>query len=335
VLVLAETSAFDDHKTGAGHPERRGRLEAAVSGIDAAKLWDAVVPLSSRRADEEELFRVHSPDYVRWLSTFCEDGGGQIDLDTVASSGSYETALLACGAVLAVVDALEAGAGEIGFVAARPPGHHATASRAMGFCLLNNVAVAVAALVERGQRVCVLDWDVHHGNGTSDIFWNDPRVLYVSTHEWPLYPGTGRAEERGGPDAIGLTVNIPLPAGTTGDVVRAAFDEIVAPAIESFAPDWVLVSSGFDAHRADPLASLGLTSGDFAFLGAAAVSFAPKRGRTVFVLEGGYDFDALRVSTGAMLSAALDHPFRAEEPSAGGPGRDVIDRLRARQKGET
>jgi acetoin utilization deacetylase AcuC-like enzyme len=213
-------------------------------------------------------------------------------------------------------------------VAARPPGHHALAEQSMGFCMINNIAVGAAALAERGERVLIVDFDVHHGNGTQDIFWDDARVLYVSTHEWPLYPGTGRAEETGGPRATGLTVNIPLPAGATGDVMLKAADEAMAPVVEGFDPTWVLVSAGFDAHRADPLARLELTAGDFADLVRRIVAFAPGPGRTVLVLEGGYDLDALRLSVGAAMSALLDGPYRPEAATSGGPGGDVVDAVR-------
>ena len=177
-------------------------------------------------------------------------------------------ALLAAGAGLAAVDALERGEGTAAFCAVRPPGHHAEPDRAMGFCLLNNVAVTAAALRDRGQRVLIVDWDAHHGNGTQDMFWADPDVMYVSLHEWPLYPGTGRLDDVGVGPGAGTTVNFPLPAGATGDVYLAALDDVVAPLVERFAPDWVLVSAGFDAHRADPLTGLGLPSGDFADLTA-------------------------------------------------------------------
>ncbi len=289
---------------------------------------DAVTQLEPRRATDEELTRVHPRRYLDALRAFCLSGGGDLDPDTTVVPGSWDTALLAAGAVLAAVDALGAGSGEAAFVAARPPGHHALADRAMGFCLLNNVAVAAASLVGRGERVLVVDWDVHHGNGTQDIFWNEPAVLYVSTHQWPLYPGTGRMEETGGPKAPGTTLNVPLPPGATGDVLLAAFDEVVAPVVERFSPTWVLVSAGFDAHRADPQAGLELTSGDFAALTERVRHYAPAPGRVVAVLEGGYDLDALRLSVSATVSALLGERDAPEAPSSGGPGRDVLAAVR-------
>jgi acetoin utilization deacetylase AcuC-like enzyme len=179
-----------------------------------------------------------------------------------------------------------------------------------------------------------VDFDVHHGNGTQDIFWNDPRVLYISTHKWPLYPGTGRIDETGGTGAPGLTVNVPLPAGATGDVLLRCADEVMAPAVDRFDPTWVLVSAGFDAHRDDPLADLRLTAGDFADLTARVVRFAPRAGRTVLVLEGGYDLDALRLSVGASLAAVLDRPYRPEGASSGGPGADTVDTARRIHAGD-
>ena len=181
----------------------------------------------------------------------------------------------------------------IGFVAVRPPGHHALRDHAMGFCLLNNVAIVAASLRSRGERVAIIDWDVHHGNGTQAIFWNDPNVLFVSTHQWPLYPGSGGAREIGGVDALGLTVNVPLPPGATGDVLVRGFDEVAAPVIDEFAPTWILVSAGYDAHRADPLANLALSSGDFARV-ASRVGAIAAPGRLALFLEGGYNVEALR-----------------------------------------
>jgi acetoin utilization deacetylase AcuC-like enzyme len=194
----------------------------------------------------------------------------------------------------------------------------------MGFCLINNVAVSAAALAARGERVLVVDWDVHHGNGTQDIFWDDPRVMYVSTHEWPAYPGTGRPQETGGPGAPGLNINVPLPPGATGDVARRALDEVVQPAVAKFAPTWILLSAGFDAHRADPLAGLAWSAGDYADLTATVSGWAPSQGRLIAFLEGGYDLDALAASSAATLSALAGGEYRPEPPTSGGPGGEVV-----------
>jgi acetoin utilization deacetylase AcuC-like enzyme len=328
VLLLSASPALDHHDVGPSHPERPARVQAALAGIEEAGLEDAVVRLEPRRATQEELALVHPVSYLEALHAFCDAGGGALDPDTIAGPGSWDTALLAAGAALEVLDALGRGEGDVAFVAARPPGHHALAAEPMGFCLLNNVAVAAAVLAERGERVLVVDWDVHHGNGTQAIFWDDPRVLYVSTHQWPLYPGTGRVSETGGAGAPGLTVNVPLPPRATGDVVLRALDEVVAPVVDGFAPTWVLGSAGYDAHRADPMAGLDLTAGDFADIAARVKAFAPGPGRLAFLLEGGYDLDALRLSVGASLASVLDVSFRPEHASSGGPGDDAVDAAR-------
>ena len=328
MLVVAGAPELDRHDSGPGHPERAARVRAALAGVEDAGLAEAVVTVAPRRATLEELARVHPLPYLEALRAFCEAGGGALDPDTTVGPGSWDTALLAAGAALAAVEALQSGTGDAAFVAARPPGHHATADQAMGFCMLNNVAVAAAALAAGGERVLIVDWDVHHGNGTQDIFWDDPRVLYVSTHQWPLYPGTGRAQDTGGPGAPGTTLNVPLPQGATGDVVLEAFDDVVGEAVEQFAPTWVLVSAGFDAHRDDPLASLALTSGDFAALARKVRQWAPGTGRVAAVLEGGYDLDAVRRSAGAAAAALVGERFVPEAASSGGPGREVIPVVR-------
>jgi acetoin utilization deacetylase AcuC-like enzyme len=197
----------------------------------------------------------------------------------------------------------------------------------MGFCLLNNVAITAAALRDQGRRVLIVDWDAHHGNGTQDMFYADADVLYVSMHEWPLYPGTGRLDEVGLDAGAGTTVNFPFPAGTTGDVYRAALDEVVAPLVERFRPDWVLISAGFDAHRADPLTGMGLRAGDFADLTAQVVGYAPAA-RTIAFLEGGYDLEALRDSVAAMAATLVGTGVRPEPATAGGPGAPVIRAVR-------
>jgi acetoin utilization deacetylase AcuC-like enzyme len=323
VLILAGPVGEAAHD-GGGHPERPERVLAALAGVEDLHLGSDLVRVEPAAAGREALERVHSADYLDELEAFARRGGGALDPDTYVVGDSFHTALLAAGAGPAVVAELQRRASGVGFVCARPPGHHATRQRGMGFCLLNNIAVTAAALADAGARVAVVDWDVHHGNGTQDVFWDDPRVLYASTHQWPLYPGTGRADEVGGAGAAGTTLNVPLPAGATGDVVRRAFDDLVVPAVERFGPDWVLVSAGFDAHRADPLAELSLSAADFGILAATVGALAPAPGRTVLFLEGGYDLAALRRSTAAALSSLLGGPPGAEEPTFGGPGEAAV-----------
>jgi acetoin utilization deacetylase AcuC-like enzyme len=332
VRVLCESHpAFAAHDAGPGHPESPERLTAALAGVDSLGLGDEVVRVEPRPATAEEVAVVHDAGFVDALARFCADGGGPIDADTRAGSESWPAALLAVGAGLDAVARLRDGQAEAAFCAVRPPGHHATPSRAMGFCLLNSLAVCAGSLAAEGERVVIVDWDAHHGNGTQDAFWDDPRVLYVSMHQWPLYPGTGRLTETGDGEGAGLTINLPLPPGATGDVYGAAFDEVVAPAAFSFDPTWVLVSAGFDAHRACPLTSLGLSAGDYNDLGRRSAALAPP-GRCVAFLEGGYDLDALEGSVAAFVGALAGIDHRPEPPTSGGPGRDVVDaaaRLRA------
>jgi acetoin utilization deacetylase AcuC-like enzyme len=194
----------------------------------------------------------------------------------------------------------------------------------MGFCLLNNVAVTAAALADRGECVLIVDYDAHHGNGTQEIFYADPRVVYVSFHQYPLYPGTGAIEEMGSHEGLGANINIPVPPGTTGDVYRRAIDEVLAPLAAAWQPTWLLISAGFDAHRHDPLTGLGLQAGDFADLTASLCQFVPKARRLVF-LEGGYDLDALSDSAGATVAALEGVAFRPEPATSGGPGDHVVD----------
>lgn len=324
--VLVGVLADDRHVTGPGHPERPARL-AAVERALAGPLRDGLAaPLTGRDATGDELARVHDPRYLAAVAGLAAAGGGDLDPDTTVAPGSWATAVAAAGLGLAAVDSLRTGAADAAFVAPRPPGHHATAARGMGFCLVNNVAVVAAALAAAGERVLIVDWDVHHGNGTQAIFWDDPRVLYASTHQWPAYPGTGRATEVGGAGAGGTTVNVPLPPGATGDVALSAFDQVIGPAVDAFGPTWVLVSAGFDAHRDDPLGDLAWSAGDFAALARRAVEWAPARGRTVAILEGGYDLGALARSAAATVRALAGHDDGAERATNGGPGREAVAR---------
>jgi acetoin utilization deacetylase AcuC-like enzyme len=305
-----------------------------LQGIADLHLGSDLLTVDAPPATRNDLLAVHDAQYLDELEAFSRRGGGELDPDTYVTGTSWDAALRAAGAGLAAVEVLRARGEGVAFVAVRPPGHHAERGRGMGFCLLNNVAVTAAALASSGARVVVVDWDVHHGNGTQEIFWDEPDVLYVSTHQWPLYPGTGRPEEVGGVDAIGATLNVPVPPGATGDVLRQAMDDVIAPAVESFRPDWVLVSCGYDAHRADPLAELALSSADFAALARGAAALAPSPGRLVLFLEGGYDLQAIRRSTAATLGALVGDAAQPEEPTFGGPGSEAVrtagrDRKRA------
>ena len=323
MLLLATDPRFAAHEASPRHPERPARLDAVLDGLAKAQADGAITPLEPRPASRAELERVHTPVYLEELERFCARGGGHLDADTGASAASWDAAVHAAGAGLAAVEALERGEGDAAFCAVRPPGHHAEPSHAMGFCLLNNIAVTAAQLRDQGERVLIVDWDAHHGNGTQDMFWTDPDVMYVSMHEWPLYPGTGRLDDVGAGEGAGTTVNFPLPSGATGDVYLDAIDRVVAPLAEKFAPTWVLVSAGYDAHRADPLTGLGLAAGDFADLTARVRDLGPAR-RTIVFLEGGYDLDALRVSVLATVSTLLGEPARPEPATSGGPGRPVV-----------
>jgi acetoin utilization deacetylase AcuC-like enzyme len=289
------------HDPGAGHPECPQRLEAVLAalrqGVAQAQWFEA--PAATRA----QLARVHSAGLIDRVLEQGHRFPRRLDADTVMSADSADAALHACGAAIAAVDAVLGGAASQAFCAVRPPGHHATAGQAMGFCLFNAVAVAAAhALDAHGlSRVAILDFDVHHGNGSQDIFAADPRVLYLSSHEWPLYPGTGAAAETG----IGNIVNAPLPPGSGGDAFRAAWSGLLLPAMEAFGPELVLVSAGFDAHRLDPLADLQLVADDYAWLGGEVARRAAgcAQGRIVSLLEGGYSLSALAECSVAWVGA--------------------------------
>ena len=325
-LIVESHPACLEHESGPGHPERPARVVAAVDGIRGAELGDSVAWVEPRPASVEELALVHNPGYVDALRRFCERGGGMLNLDTGAGRRSWDAALVAAGSGLDAVERLDRGEADAAFCAVRPPGHHATDSKSMGFCLFNNVAVCAAYLAERGERVVIVDWDAHHGNGTQESFYEDGRVLYVSVHQSPMYPFTGPLEERGSGAGEGLNVNFPVSAGATGDVYSAALDSI-AGLIADFGPTWALMSCGFDSHRDDILedTALGLREGDFADLARRCAELAPP-GRRILFLEGGYNTDAIAASSGACARALAGVDADGERTS-GGPGMEVVEEM--------
>jgi acetoin utilization deacetylase AcuC-like enzyme len=326
-LLVESHPACLEHVAGIAHPERPERVEATVRGIRDAGLGDDVVWVEPREATVDELALVHEQGYVEALRRFCQRGGGMLDLDTSAVPQSWAAALVAAGSGLDAVERLDRGEADAAFCAVRPPGHHALHAKAMGFCLFNNVAVCAASLAERGERVVIVDWDVHHGNGTQDTFYADDRVLYISMHQSPFYPFTGSIDERGIGAGEGLTVNFPVPPGTTGDVYAAALD-VVSPRVDAFGPTWVLMSCGFDSHRDDLIGELGLREGDFADLARRSAELVPA-GRRILFLEGGYELDAIANSAAACASALVGVDVDAPR-TAGGPGMEVVDEVHTR-----
>jgi acetoin utilization deacetylase AcuC-like enzyme len=320
------------HDTGA-HPERIERIVAIERELERRD-WLGLERLEAPLVATEALEAVHPTRYVRGLEELCAAGGGHIDADTVVVEASYEAALRGAGGAAQLVDLLLTGEAPTGMSALRPPGHHAEAARAMGFCLFNNVAVAAQRALDAhgAERVLILDWDVHHGNGTNDIFHATPEVLFVSLHESPLYPGTGPAGDVGSGDGTGYTVNVPLPSGTGDATYRSLVDHVVAPLARAYEPRLILLSAGFDAHRDDPLAGMRVSTDGFAAMAASMRRVAAELDVPLgAVLEGGYDLDALAASTTATLEAltAAESPA-VEEVAVAPAARDAAARLAAR-----
>lgn len=308
--------AFSRHQAGRHHPERPARLEAVQQGVEASGL--DIEPVEAPEADDDLLELAHTPAYISYVREFIAAGGGRFDPDTAAGPASWEAAVRAAGAGPLAARLLESEPEAVAFLAVRPPGHHALADRAMGFCLFNNAAITARYLQARGARVAIVDWDVHHGNGTDAEFASDPEVFYISAHQWPYYPGTGALDEVGSGPGKGYTINAAWPAGTGGDVYRRLFKELVVPHLRRYSPDWILVSCGFDAHHLDPLAGLRLTEADYHFMARQLLEVVPLN-RTLIFLEGGYHLDAIAGSAQATLLGLADRSHQSPTPSFSSP----------------
>ena len=339
VIEIVEDARFLSHRGPEGHPERPERLVAIGEAIDPFR--DRARIVAPREASPEEILRVHDRRMLDVLEQTRRQPPGRLDADTYFSPSSHDVAMLAAGGSVEL--ALRVLSGEVarGLAAVRPPGHHAEAGRSMGFCLLNNVAVAVRAIqaTEPSARVLVFDWDVHHGNGTQHSFESDPDVLYISTHQFPFYPGTGDFGEQGEGRGLGTTLNIPMPAGSADAEYVGVVERLVVPATLDFAPDMILVSCGFDAHQADPLASMDVTIEGYRAMAAIMRELADSlcEGRIVHVLEGGYALDGVREGAQAVLESLVDDAPRTARERIGGPTdpepgtilKHVIDRVAA------
>lgn len=328
--------AIDDrcalHDPGPGHPESPRRLAAVREALLSLGWREGRQQVSARLARPEELALIHDYSYIESVEKACARGAGRLDPDTGYSRDSYQAALLAVGAVLECVDRIVGGSLDRAFAFVRPPGHHALPARAMGFCFFNNVAIAAAYARGRHglERVAVVDFDLHHGNGTQAAFYDDPHVLYISSHQFPFYPGTGAIDEIGHEEGKGYTLNFPLPAGTGDETFVPLYDKVARAVLEQFHPQLVLVSAGFDAHRRDPLGGLLVSTEGFAWAAGALVAAADRccGGKILFVLEGGYDMEALRACTRAVIEVMEHGVPDAPPPAEDRLFRELSERVR-------
>lgn len=310
--VLINPLSCIDHDTGPGHPERPARLSSIFKHFENTGMSEECQVATARSATLEELALAHPIEHVRAVQTFIEEGGQALDADTIVSSHSLPAAYLAAGAALTGIELLQANTATRIFCGVRPPGHHAEAHRSMGFCLFNNAAIAARYAQKTGlaERVLILDWDVHHGNGTQDIFWEDPTVFYYSLHQYPFYPGTGSAGETGAGPGLGFTLNRPLPAQTGDSTYLKLLEKDLDTIAHQFKPQLVIISAGFDAHRDDPLGGINLSTHAFTQMTQSVLNMAEHcaKGRVLSLLEGGYDLQALADSAGSHVEAMLTTP---------------------------
>ncbi|GIV97294.1 MAG: histone deacetylase [Herpetosiphonaceae bacterium] len=323
VAILTDDQ-YMDHDYSA-HPENAERLRAIKAALERSPLRSRLAVVEPRPATDEELLAAHTPAQIQAVSRAAAAGRAWLDVDTYVRPASYDVARLAAGAVVRATEAVLGGEASSAFALVRPPGHHATRARAMGFCLFNNVAVAAYAALNRMglERVAIIDWDVHHGNGTQDIFWEDGRVLYCSTHGYGrgFYPGTGAAEEIGVGAGHGTTLNVPLPFGAGDEALGAAFEQVIIPALRRFNPQLILISAGYDAHWADPLGSLTVSLSGYAHIAAMVYNLAQEccEGRIVCALEGGYNTQALASCVLATLQVLTGEEGEVSDPFGAAP----------------
>lgn len=333
--IIIKDKRFLEHDPGYGHPESPERLKAIYGRLeqkDVSGLFQVVKP---EPATEEQLSWCHSPDYIQRIKKTAGKDHYQLDPDTSVCAASWDTSLLAAGAVFTGLDSIFSKTSRNGFALVRPPGHHAEYDHAMGFCLFNNIALgAVYAQKKLGaKKVMIVDWDLHHGNGTQNFFYSDPSVLYFSTHQFPYYPGSGALEHAGKGEGVGFNINVPVYAGAGDDVYASIFNVLLKPVSEVYCPDLILVSAGFDTYHADPLGGMALSINGFAYMAKILVEISEKicDGRILFCLEGGYDLNGLRDGVLAVLLECIGHNVIDEKKftrlSSASTGPQVVDKV--------
>lgn len=303
-IGIVYDDCFKNHEAQYDHPECPNRLDAIVSGLKSSHVWDAAAHISPQIATMDQLTTVHHPAYIETMLAKIDGHNGNLDRDTFFSTGSKEAALRAAGGATELAMRVHRRELDWGFAAVRPPGHHAESNRACGFCLINNIAVAAGTLLAQNlaDRVAIVDWDVHHGNGSQEQFYSNPNVLFISIHQWPHFPGSGQSTEIGAAEGLGRTINFPFPGGMEDSAYVCAFERVILPALKAFAPQHILVSAGFDAHISDHLAGINLSTSAFEYMTYSLKNVADIHcnGRISFYLEGGYNMHALEKCTVAV-----------------------------------